>query len=90
MPIGTVVPNLPSGCNSIVIGGVNYFQCGAVYYRAGFQGNNIVYMVSPLRARSRLLKKPHMLRCASPISRQRTIRVRLRSSVFARLASESF
>jgi hypothetical protein len=29
-----------------VIGGVNYFQCGAVYYRAGFQGNNIVYIVS--------------------------------------------
>src|SRR5215813_8008575 len=37
----------------------------------------------------RLLKKPHMLRGARPISRQRT-RVRLRSSIFARLASESF
>ena len=38
---------------------------------------------------SRLLKKTHMLRCARPISRQRT-GVRLRSSVFARLASGSF
>jgi hypothetical protein len=38
----------------------------------------------------RLLKKTHMLRCARPISRQRTRRVRLRSSIFARLASEIF
>jgi hypothetical protein len=46
LPIGTMVPNLPSGCNSMVIGGVNYFNCGGVYYRAGFQGNNVVYIVS--------------------------------------------
>ena len=46
VPIGTVVPNLPSGCSSIVISGVNYFNCAGVYYRAGFQGNNIVYIVS--------------------------------------------
>jgi hypothetical protein len=46
VPIGTIVPNLPSGCDSIVISGVNYFNCAGVYYRAGFQGNNIVYIVS--------------------------------------------
>jgi membrane protein involved in colicin uptake len=46
VPVGTIVPNLPSGCSSIVIGGVNYFNCAGVYYRAGFQGNNIVYIVS--------------------------------------------
>ena len=46
VPIGTIVPNLPSGCSSITIGGVNYFNCAGVYYRAGFQGNNIVYIVS--------------------------------------------
>ena len=46
VPIGTMVPNLPSGCSSIVISGVNYFNCAGVYYRAGFQGNNIVYIVS--------------------------------------------
>ena len=46
VPIGTIVPNLPSGCSSIVISGVNYFNCAGVYYRAGFQGNNIVYIVS--------------------------------------------
>jgi hypothetical protein len=46
VPIGTMVPNLPSGCSSTVINGVNYFNCAGVYYRAGFQGNNIVYIVS--------------------------------------------
>ena len=46
LPVGTMVPNLPPGCNSTVIGGVNYFNCNGTYYRAGFQGNNIVYIVS--------------------------------------------
>jgi hypothetical protein len=46
VPVGTIVPNLPSGCSSIVISGVNYFNCAGVYYRAGFQGNNVVYIVS--------------------------------------------
>jgi len=46
LPVGTIVPNLPPGCTSTVIGGVNYFQCAGVYYRAGFQGNNVVYIVS--------------------------------------------
>ena len=46
LPIGTMVPSLPPGCTSTVIGGVNYFNCAGVYYRAGFQGNNIVYIVS--------------------------------------------
>jgi len=46
VPIGTMVPSLPSGCSSTVINGVNYFNCAGVYYRAGFQGNNIVYIVS--------------------------------------------
>jgi len=46
LPIGTMVPNLPPGCQSTDINGVNYFNCGGVYYRAGFQGNNIVYIVS--------------------------------------------
>jgi hypothetical protein len=46
LPVGTIVPSLPPGCTSTVIGGVNYFNCNGVYYRAGFQGNNIVYIVS--------------------------------------------
>jgi hypothetical protein len=46
LPVGTMLPSLPPGCNSTVINGVNYFQCGSVYYRAGFQGNSVVYIVS--------------------------------------------
>ena len=46
LPVGAMVPSLPPGCASTVINGVNYFQCGAVYYRAGFQGNQVVYVVS--------------------------------------------
>src|SRR5262250_245115 len=46
LPVGTIVPNLPPGCNSTVIGGINYFNCNGVYYRAGFQGNSVVYIVS--------------------------------------------
>lgn len=46
LPVGTMVPSLPPGCASTVIGGVNYFQCGSVFYRVGFQGSNVVYVVS--------------------------------------------
>ena len=46
LPIGTTVPYLPPNCNSSVINGVNYFNCGGVFYRAGFQGNSVVYIVS--------------------------------------------
>jgi hypothetical protein len=46
LPIGTMVPSLPPGCQSTVIGGINYFNCGGIFYRAGFQGTNVVYIVS--------------------------------------------
>jgi len=46
LPIGTTVPYLPPNCNSSVINGTNYFNCNGVYYKAGFQGNNVVYIVS--------------------------------------------
>jgi hypothetical protein len=46
LPIGTIVPSLPPGCKSAVISGVSYSDCNGVFYRAGFQGNNIVYIVS--------------------------------------------
>jgi hypothetical protein len=46
LPVGAMVPSLPPGCSSIVIAGVSYFQCGSVFYRAGFQGNSVVYIVS--------------------------------------------
>jgi hypothetical protein len=46
LPIGSTVPYLPPNCTSSVINAINYFNCNGVFYRAGFQGNNIVYIVS--------------------------------------------
>jgi Predicted periplasmic protein (DUF2092) len=40
------VPYLPPNCSSTVINGINYFNCGGMFYRAGFQGDSIVYIVS--------------------------------------------
>ena len=45
--IGTVVAALPAGCTGVAKGGVEYYQCGASWYRAAFQGNNLVYAVVP-------------------------------------------
>jgi len=44
-PVGSVVSALPAGCKPEVKGGVEYQNCGGVYYRAAFQGNNLVYAV---------------------------------------------
>jgi hypothetical protein len=44
--LGTVVPALPGGCATISKGGVQYYVCGNVFYRAAFQGNNLVYVVA--------------------------------------------
>ncbi len=44
-PVGTVVNKLPSGCVSSPKGGIEYYNCGGVYYRPVVQGNNLVYMV---------------------------------------------
>lgn len=43
--VGTIVNALPSGCVPEDKGGVEYQKCGGVYYRAAFQGNNLVYVV---------------------------------------------
>jgi cell pole-organizing protein PopZ len=43
--IGTVVNALPAGCKPETKGGVEYQNCGGVFYRAAFQGNNLVYVV---------------------------------------------
>ena len=47
-PIGSVVAALPAGCapQAVTIGGVQYQDCAGVYYRAAFQGNNLVYVVT--------------------------------------------
>jgi hypothetical protein len=46
LPIGTVVAALPAGCTQTASGGVQYSKCGANYYRAAFQGNNLVYVTA--------------------------------------------
>jgi len=42
---GAVVTALPAGCKPETRSGVEYQNCGGVYYRAAFQGNNLVYVV---------------------------------------------
>jgi hypothetical protein len=47
VPIGTVVQALPPGCVATPISGVEYYNCApGVYYRAVFQGNNLVYVAA--------------------------------------------
>ena len=42
---GAVVNALPASCKPETKGGVEYQNCGGVYYRSAFQGNNLVYVV---------------------------------------------
>lgn len=46
LPLGTVVAALPAGCGQVTSGGVQYYKCGADFYRAVFQGNNLVYVTA--------------------------------------------
>jgi len=45
VPLGTVVQALPAGCTSVAVSGVNYSDCGGVFYKTALQGNNLVYVV---------------------------------------------
>jgi len=44
LPMGTVVSGLPPGCVSTPVGGVEYYYGGGNFYKAAFQGNNLVYV----------------------------------------------
>ena len=46
LPLGTVANALPDGCTKEVIGGVQYYHCGINYYRAAFQGSQLVYVTA--------------------------------------------
>lgn len=46
LPIGTVVTALPAGCTTMTSGGVEYQSCGGNYYRAAFQGSQLVYVTA--------------------------------------------
>ena len=45
VPVGTVVQALPSGCKPVTVSEVQYQDCGGSFYKAAFQGNNLVYVV---------------------------------------------
>jgi hypothetical protein len=46
LPLGTVVSALPAGCTATPVGGEQYYYCGGNFYRAVFQGNNLVYVTA--------------------------------------------
>ena len=46
LPLGTVVSSLPAGCTSTPVGGVDYYYCSGNFYKAAFQGNNLVYVTT--------------------------------------------
>lgn len=47
LEVGTVVSELPAGCNTTkVVNGSSYNFCGGVYYKAGYESGNLVYVVS--------------------------------------------
>lgn len=46
LPLGTVVATLPAGCTQTTSGGIEYYKCGADYYRTAFQGANLVYVTA--------------------------------------------
>lgn len=45
IPVGTVVTALPGQCSQLVANNVTYSNCGGVYYKAAFQGSNLVFVV---------------------------------------------
>jgi hypothetical protein len=46
LPLGTVVAALPAGCTPTPVGGKEYYYCGGNFYRAAFQGNQLVYVTT--------------------------------------------
>jgi len=46
LPEGTIEPALPDGCTTITADNVQYYHCGENYFRAVFQGNNLVYVTA--------------------------------------------
>ena len=45
--MGSYYNSLPSGCTTIVSGGVTYSQCGGNYYQPVYSGSNVQYVVVP-------------------------------------------
>lgn len=43
--IGSIIRTLPTGCTTIIRGGIAYQQCGSVWYQPQYAGNNVSYVV---------------------------------------------
>lgn len=46
LPEGTIEPALPDGCTTTTADNVQYYHCGENYFRAVFQGNDLVYVTA--------------------------------------------
>ena len=42
---GTRVYVLPTGCTTVITGGVKYYICDGVYYRPYYEGTTVIYVV---------------------------------------------
>lgn len=40
---GAFISTLPTGCNTVVINGIRYYDCGNTYYVESYQGTDVVY-----------------------------------------------
>ncbi len=47
--VGMSLYSLPYGCNTRrMVGGVNYYYCGGIYYQPQYQGTSVVYVVTEI------------------------------------------
>lgn len=44
VPVGTVIKALPGGCKGVTVGNSQYQDCGGSFYKAAFQGNQLIYV----------------------------------------------
>jgi len=44
--VGSVVSALPAGCTKKTVSGAEYHQCGATWYKAAFEGDQLVYVTT--------------------------------------------
>jgi hypothetical protein len=50
MAVGAIVNSIPPSCQTVVVGGVSYSQCGNTWYRPQYAGTAVQYVVvSPPR-----------------------------------------
>ena len=43
--VGSIVPALPGGCETVATGGAVIYHCSSIYYRPFYQGTTLVYQV---------------------------------------------